>query len=125
MTSAIVWVAGVAALVAARWWLRDAPPAVLERAAQAGLVVAAVYIGRDGRLRARQHEPRSAQRPRHAASRPRTSWSAPAPADPFGGDVVVVTRDEYCDGSLQLAHGAAREAVGRAHSAAARRRVRS
>ena len=42
--SALVWVAGVAALVAARWRLRDAPPAMFERVARAGLAIAAVYV---------------------------------------------------------------------------------
>ena len=48
---------------------------------------------------------------------------APAPADPFGGDVVVMTRDEYYVGRFQLARAAARRARRRAHAAAARRRV--
>ena len=44
VSSAVLWVAGVAALVAARWRFRDAPPALHERAAQAGLAMAAVYV---------------------------------------------------------------------------------
>ena len=52
--AAIAWVAGVAALVAARWWLRDATTAALERAAQvtvkegiAAAEAAADYVTRD------------------------------------------------------------------------------
>src|SRR5688572_24570800 len=37
--AAAAWVAGVAALVAARWRLRAAPPPVLERVAQGGLAI--------------------------------------------------------------------------------------
>ena len=101
--SAVLWVAGVAALVAARWRLRDAPPAVLERAAQAGLALAAVYIvamlgSQRGRARRRARRP-----PPRKASQPRTSWSRRHPPIRFGGDVVVMTRDEYYVGSFRLA----------------------
>jgi hypothetical protein len=42
--SAVLWVGGAAVLVLVRWSLRDAPPATLERAAQAGIAVAAVCV---------------------------------------------------------------------------------
>src|SRR5262245_26093273 len=42
--SVLLWLGGLAAFVAARWWLRDAPPAMLERAAQAGIAVTVVYM---------------------------------------------------------------------------------
>ena len=54
-TSVALWIVGVAALVALRWRLRDAPPAKLERAAQAGIAVTAAYMiamigARNGRV---------------------------------------------------------------------------
>ena len=92
--SALVWVAGVAALVAARWRFRDAPSAVLERAAQAGLGLAAVYVFATLAFgAAARNEVRAI-----AAAQGITAEDVmvgPRPADPFRGDVVVMTRDEY------------------------------
>jgi inner membrane protein len=96
-TSAVLWLAGVAALVAVRWWLRDAPPVALERAAQAGIAVAAVYIvamiGSSAAARADVRATVAAQ-----GIQPEDIMVAPAPGDPFGGEVVVMTRDEYYTG---------------------------
>jgi inner membrane protein len=95
--SVVLWLAGVALLVAARWRLRDAPPAVLERAAQAGLAVAAVYVlTMVGTSAAARHEVRAAIVARGIEAE--DVMVAPAPADPFGGPVVVMTRDEYYTG---------------------------
>ena len=63
---------------------------------------------RDARRRARRHATRCARPSPRKASSPRTSWSRPPPADPFRGDVVVMTRDEYYVGQLSLARYAAR-----------------
>ncbi len=93
--SAVLWVVGVAALVAARWRLRAAPPAALERAAQVGSGHGRPSTSSRCWLPARRHATRCAPRPPRKGSRPRTSWSRPRPADPFRGDVVVMTRDEY------------------------------
>jgi hypothetical protein len=95
--SVVLWFTGVAVLVAARWWLRDAPPVALERAAQAGIAVAAVYvvamIGSSAAARADVRATVVAQ-----GIQPEDVMVAPAPADPFGGEVVVMTRDEYYTG---------------------------
>jgi inner membrane protein len=97
VTSVVLWLVGVAALVAARWWLRDAPGAVLERAAQAGLAVTAVYmaamVGAGAAARADVRAAVAAQ-----GIEAEDVMVAPAPADPFGGPVVVMTRDEYYTG---------------------------
>ncbi|HET7925648.1 MAG TPA: metal-dependent hydrolase [Rhodanobacteraceae bacterium] len=97
VTSVVLWLVGVAALVAARWWLRDAPPAVLERAAQAGLAVTAVYmaalVGAGAAARAEVRAAVAAQ-----GIEAEDVMVAPAPADPFGGPVVVMTRDDYYTG---------------------------
>jgi len=96
-TSAVLWLAGAAVLVAARWWLRDAPPVALERAAQAGIAVAAAYmvamIGSSAAARADVRATVAAQ-----GIEPEDVMVAPAAADPFGGEVVVMTRDEYYTG---------------------------
>jgi len=92
--AAVLWVAGVAGLVAARWRLRAASPATLERAAQAGLALAALYvvalIAASGAAR---NEVRETARARGVAVE--DVMVAPRPANPFVGDVVVATRDEY------------------------------
>ncbi len=97
--SAALWLAGAAALVAARWWLRDAPVATFERVAQAGIAVAAVYVvvmvGASAAARAEVRAIVASQ-----GIEPEDVMVAPAPADPFGGDVVVMTRDEYYLGSF-------------------------
>jgi inner membrane protein len=97
MPSVALWVAGVAALVAARWRLRAAAPVVLERAAQAALVLAAVYITA---LVAASAAARSDVRAAAAARgiEAEEISFAPAPANPFRGDVVVMTRDHYYTG---------------------------
>jgi inner membrane protein len=92
--AAVVWVAGVAALVAARWRLRAASPATLERAAQAGLALAAVYVvALLAASAAARNEVRATARAQGIAVE--DVMVAPRPANPFVGDVVVATRDEY------------------------------
>jgi len=96
-TSAALWTVGVLALVALRWWLRNARPPALERAAQAGLAVAAVYVVvMVGASAAARTDVRGTV----AASgiEAEDVMVAPAPADPFGGEVVVVTSEEYVVG---------------------------
>jgi inner membrane protein len=95
--SAVLWVVGIAALVAARWRMHAASSAALERAAQAALAVAAVYIVT---LAIASSAARSNVR---AAAAVRGIEAvevslAPAPANPFRGDVVVMTRDDYHTG---------------------------
>ncbi len=69
LTAAVLWVLGVAALFAIRWRFGAASPAARERAARAGIAVATVDV-----------------------------MVAPPPANPFSGDLVVVTRDDYHTG---------------------------
>ena len=95
--SAALWLVGVLALVVLRWWLRNAQPVALERAAQAGLAVVAVYVGvMIGSNAAARADVRAAVAARGIV--PEDVMVAPAPADPFGGPVVVMTRDEYLTG---------------------------
>lgn len=93
----VLWLVGIAALLAARWWLRDASPATLERAAQIMVAVTVVYIvamvSSSARARA---DVRAAVAARGIV--PEAVMVAPSPGDPFGGDVVVMTRDEYHTG---------------------------
>jgi len=96
-TSAVLWIVGTAALVALRWRLRDAPPAKLERAAQAGIAVTAVYmVAMVGASAAARAEVRTAVAAQGIVAE--DVMVAPAPADPFGGPVVVMTSDEYYTG---------------------------
>ena len=96
-TSVVLWVVGVAALVAARWRLRDAPSAKLERVAQAGIAVTAVYmIAMVGAGAAARADIRATVVAQGIVAE--DVMVAPAPADPFGGPVVVMTRDEYYTG---------------------------
>ena len=96
-TSAVLWIVGGAALVALRWRLRDAPRAKLERAAQAGIVVTAVYmVAMVGASAAARAEVRAAVAAQGIAAE--DVMVAPSPGDPFGGPVVVMTRDEYYTG---------------------------
>ncbi len=98
-TSTALWTVGVLALVALRWWLRNARPLALERAAQAGLAVAAVYVVvMVGASAAARAEVRGTIAARGIVAE--DVMVAPAPADPFGGEVIVVTRDEYFTGSF-------------------------
>ena len=95
--SVVAWAAGVAAVVAVRWWLRAAPPPTLERAAQLGIALAAVYVATlIGASVAARDEVRAAAAARGIEAE--AVSFAPAPADPFGGDVVIMTRDDYYTG---------------------------
>jgi hypothetical protein len=77
--------------------LRDAPPAKLERAAQAGIAVTAVYmVAMVGASAAARAEVRTAVAAQGIVAE--DVMVAPAPADPFGGPVVVMTSDEYYTG---------------------------
>jgi len=99
VTSVVLWLLGVAALVAARWWLRDVSPAKLERIAQAGIAVTAVYmVAMLGSSAAARADVRAAVAAQGIV--PEDVMVAPAPAYPFGGPVVVMTRDEYYTGSF-------------------------
>ena len=121
--SAVLWVAGVAALVAARWRLRDAPPAVLERVGQAGLAAAAVYVFAMLAVgAAARNEVRAVVAAQGIAAE--DVMVGPRPADPLRGDVVVVTRDEYYVGRFHWLGNAASFARWRACAAAARACVR-
>ena len=95
--SVVLWVGGLAALAAARWRLRAAPHAALERAAQAALTLAAIYVLT---LVAASDAARSDVRAAAAARgiEAEDVSLAPAPANPFRGDVVVMTRDHYYTG---------------------------
>lgn len=97
LLSVALWLVGLAALGAARWRLRAAEPAVLERTALAALTLAAVYIIT---LVAASAAARSDVRTAAAARgiEAEEISFAPAPADPFRGDVVVMTRDDYYTG---------------------------
>jgi inner membrane protein len=112
--SAVLWTAGVAALVLTRWRFRDASPAALERAAQAGIAVTALYMTA---LVAASAAARSDVRAAAAAQGVdgiEDVMVAPSPADPFGGEVVVMTRDEYWLGRFNwLMHPRVRLGEGR------------
>jgi inner membrane protein len=97
LATRVLWVVGLALALALRWWLRDAKPAVLERAALVGIGVATVYIVT---LVVSSAAARNEIRTTLAAQGivAATVMVAPAPGDPFGGEVVVVTRDEYLAG---------------------------
>lgn len=95
----VLWVVGIAALVAARWRLRDAAPATLERAAQAGLAATALYIvAMVSSSAAARADVRATLSARGITAE--DVMVAPSPGDPFGGEVVVMTRDEYYTGSF-------------------------
>lgn len=95
--SAVLWTVGVVMLVALRWRWRDAPPATLERAAQAGIAVATVYVVvMVSSSAAARADVRAAVAAQGIVAE--DVMVAPAPADPFGGEVVVVTSEEYVVG---------------------------
>lgn len=98
--AAVLWVVGVAALVAVRWRLRAASAAVLERAARIGLVLGAAYVvALLTANAAARSEVRAAARAQGIAAE--DVMVAPQPANPFAGDVVVATRDEYYVGRFR------------------------
>jgi inner membrane protein len=95
--SVVLWLGGLAAVAAAKWRFGSASPAVLERTARAALGLSAVYIAV---LVAASAAARSDVRA-VAASRGIEAEDvsfAPAPANPFRGDVVVMARDHYYTG---------------------------
>jgi inner membrane protein len=97
LSAALLWLVGVAVLVAVRSRLREASPATREHAARVGIAVATLYVlAMIGASAAARSELRSA-----AAARGLEALDlmvAPPPANPFGGDVVVMTRDDYHTG---------------------------
>jgi inner membrane protein len=98
--AAVVWVAGVAALITLRWRLRDAQPAVLERAAQTGVAIAAAYVVAMLAVNAAARgEVRAVAAARGIVAA--DVMVAPSLANPFGGDVVVMTRGEYYMGRFR------------------------
>jgi inner membrane protein len=99
LLSLAFWVVGLAALVAAWSRLRAASAVALERTAQAALALAAVYIVA---LVAASAAARSDVRAVTAARgiEAEEISFAPAPANPFRGDVVVMTRDHYYTGQF-------------------------
>jgi inner membrane protein len=108
--AAALWIAGITALLAVRWWLRAAPPAVLERAARAGLALTVVYVMvLVGASAAARNEVRSAAAAQGIVAD--DVMVAPTPANPFRGDVVVMTRDEYYVGRFDWL-GAPRVSLG-------------
>jgi inner membrane protein len=97
LLSVALWVVGLAALVAAWWRLRAAAPVALERTAQAALMLAAVYIvALVAASAAARGDVRAAAAARGIEAE-EVSF-APAPANPFRGDVVVKARDHYYTG---------------------------
>ena len=97
--SIAAWLVGVAAAGAVRWSLRAAPSPVLERAARVGLALAAVYIAAlAGGSVAARNEIRAAAA--QLGIEAEDVSLAPAPANPFKGEVVVMTRDDYYLGTF-------------------------
>jgi hypothetical protein len=79
--------------------LRAAPPATLERAAQAGIALAAVYVATlVGASVAARSEVRAIAATRGIEAE--AVSLAPSPANPFRGEVVIMTRDDYYVGSF-------------------------
>ena len=130
--SAVLWVAGVAALIAMRRRLRDASPATLQRAAQLGLAMAVVYVVAVLAVgAAARDEVRAAAAAQGIAAE--DVMVGPKPADPFRGEIVVMTRDEYYVGRfdwfgkprVSLDGGRLPRPRGIVYEAAARDRARS
>ncbi|HLF12426.1 MAG TPA: metal-dependent hydrolase [Gammaproteobacteria bacterium] len=94
----VLWVLALVVLVAARALGRNARPRALERAAQAALGVAAVYIVAMVALSAAARvEVRETLAARGIGDVEQV-MVAPAAADPFGGAVVAVTPGDYYTG---------------------------
>ena len=97
LTTRVLWVVGLGLALALRWRLRDARPVVLERAALIGIAAAAVYVVTlVASSAAARAEVRAAVAARGIEAE--SVMVAPVPGDPFGGDVVVMTADEYYSG---------------------------
>ncbi len=98
LPSAVLWVAGIAALIVLERRLRDAAPRALEQAAQAGVAATVVYmvalVGASAAARSDVRTVAAAQ----GIDGVEDVMVAPSPANPFGGPVVVMTRDEYYTG---------------------------
>lgn len=94
LPSVALWLVGLAVLAGLRWRLRAAAPRTLERAAQAGIAIATAYVVvLVGASAAARTELRAAAAAEGMAAV--DVMVAPPPANPFGGDVVVMTPDEY------------------------------
>ncbi|HEX7238456.1 MAG TPA: metal-dependent hydrolase [Gammaproteobacteria bacterium] len=97
--AALLWLGGLAAFAAARWWLRDAPQVQLERAALAGIAVTAAYmVAMVGASAAARADVRAAAAAQGIVAE--DVMVAPVPANPFDGQVVVMTHDEYFSGEF-------------------------
>jgi inner membrane protein len=97
--SVVAWLVGIAAVAAARWWLRAASAATLERAARVGIALAVVYmVTLAGASAAARSEVRLTAAARGIEAEDVSL--APLPANPFAGDVVVMTRDDYYVGTF-------------------------
>jgi len=95
--SVVAWFVGIAAIVVARWWLRAAPAATLERAARVGIALAFVYVvTMTGSSLAARYEIRAAAVAQGIEAE--AVSLAPSPANPFAGDVVIMARDAYYTG---------------------------
>jgi inner membrane protein len=93
----LVWVGGLAALAALRWAGFAAPArgAALERAARVALGVFAIYVGAAIAASAAARAQVRAALEAEGIAGVETVMVAPAAANPFGGDVVVATADDY------------------------------
>jgi inner membrane protein len=97
VTSALLWVFGVAIVVALRWRLAAAAEPALERAARLGIALAAVYISAlVAASFAAREEVRSAAASQGIAAE--VVALAPAPANPFAADVAIMTGADYLTG---------------------------
>jgi hypothetical protein len=97
LPAAGLWLAGVAALIVVRWRLHGAEPLANERAAQIALAVTFVYVAV---MVAASAAARADVRAAFAARgvEPEAVMVGPVAANPFAGDVIVVTRDDYYTG---------------------------
>ena len=121
----IVWLAGIAALFTARAFGFAAPQreGAVERAARIALVIAALYVAA---LTLAGIPARAGVRAGLAARGIDAGdvMVAPAPANPFAGDVIAATDDFDLRRPLELARGAAVRARRRSHPDAATGRGR-
>lgn len=94
-----LWVAGLALLAVLRWRLREPPSgAVLERAAQAAVLAVSLYIVATVVASAAARTAVRAELAARGIGVVERVMVAPVAANPFGGEVVAVTPDEYLIG---------------------------
>jgi inner membrane protein len=93
------WVAGLALLAGIRWRLREPPSgAVLERAAQAAVLAVSLYIVATVAASAAARAAVRADLTARGIGPIERVMVAPVAANPFDGEVVVATSDEYLIG---------------------------